>query len=95
VDAVVETEPGAGREPGALSRPATLSEAALADLRRQIESRTEDVGRRFAAEARAIHEGRAPDRAIRGQAKGAEARALLEEGVPILPLPFPPPRQVN
>lgn len=89
--------PPEAREPARprLDRPASAREAALAEFRRKIEAQTEDVGPRFAAEARAIHEGSAPDRAIRGQAKPAEARALIEDGVPVLPLPFPAPRQVN
>ncbi|RDC69012.1 DUF1178 family protein [Rhodovulum sp. 12E13] len=78
-----------------LARSATPAEGALAEFRRHVEANTEDVGRRFATEARAIHEGTAPERAIRGQASGAEARALVGEGVPVLPLPFPPERQVN
>jgi hypothetical protein len=78
-----------------LARSAPPAEAALAEFRRRVEANTEDVGRRFATEARAIHEGTAPERAIRGEASGAEARALVEEGVPVLPLPFPPERQVN
>lgn len=71
-----------------LSDRTSPAEQALAELRRRIESNTEDVGTRFAAEARAIHEGLAPERAIRGQARPAEARALLEDGVPVLPLPW-------
>lgn len=78
-----------------LAGAAAPAEAALAEFRRRVEANTEDVGRRFATEARAIHAGTAPERAIRGQASGAEARALFEEGVPVLPLPFPPERQVN
>lgn len=74
--------------PGPLSGPASPAEQALAELRRKIEANTEDVGDRFAAEARAIHEGEAPERAIRGQARFDEARALLEEGVPVAPLPW-------
>jgi hypothetical protein len=81
--------------PGALSRPGSPREAALAEFRRRVEDGSEDVGRRFAAEARAIHAGEAPARAIRGEATGAEARALLDDGVPILPLPFAPTRKVN
>lgn len=81
--------------PSALSRPASAREAALAELRRRVEAGSEDVGRRFAAEARAIHDGEAPARAIRGEATGAEARALVQDGVPILPLPFAPTRKVN
>ncbi|MFN3611653.1 DUF1178 family protein [Tepidimonas sp.] len=48
---------------------------------------SEDVGERFAAEARAIHHGEAEARSIRGVATPGEAAALLEEGVPVLPLP--------
>jgi hypothetical protein len=80
---------------GHLSAPASELEAAIAEFRARVEASTEDVGGRFAEEARAIHEGRAPDRAIRGEAKIAEARALMEDGVPVLPLPFRPTRQVN
>lgn len=48
---------------------------------------TEDVGSRFAEEARRIHHGEAEDRGIRGQASGEEVRQLVEEGVPVLPVP--------
>jgi len=51
---------------------------------------SEDVGTRFAEEARKIHHGEAPHRSIRGQATSEETEALLEEGVPVLPLPIPP-----
>ncbi|MEO1678299.1 MAG: DUF1178 family protein [Pseudomonadota bacterium] len=78
-----------------LAAPGSPEEAALAALRAKVEATTEDVGSQFADEARAIHNGAAPERAIRGQAKPKEARALIEDGVPILPLPFPPTRQVN
>lgn len=70
-------------------------EAALAELRRQVEANSEYVGLNFAAEARAIHEGDAPDRAIYGEAKAEEARRLLEDGIPVAPLPFLPPRKTN
>lgn len=51
---------------------------------------SEDVGTRFAEEARKIHQGQAPRRSIRGQATVSETEALLDEGVPVLPLPIPP-----
>jgi hypothetical protein len=65
--------------------PAELREA-VDRLRRWVAA-TEDVGRGFADEARRIHNQEAPERAIRGVATPAEARALVEEGVPVLPLP--------
>ena len=59
-------------------------------LRQEIMANTDDVGAKFPDEARAIHEGDAPARSIRGQATPEEARALIEDGVGVLPLPFLP-----
>jgi len=67
--------------------PADLK-AALAALARALEG-SEHVGVRFAAEARAIHDGEAPERAIHGQATVEEAKALVDDGVPVVPLPLP------
>lgn len=67
----------------------------LQALRAQIEANSDYVGQDFAREARAIHTGEAPERAIYGEAKPADAKALLEDGVPILPLPFIPKRKTN
>lgn len=50
---------------------------------------SEHVGRRFADEARAIHDGEAEERPIHGEATQAEAKALIEEGVPVAPLWLP------
>lgn len=84
--------PGA---PGALSTPQSPAEAALAAMRREIEANSDYVGLNFATEARAMHEGAAPTRAIHGEAKLDEARALLEDGIPVTPLPFLPARKTN
>ena len=70
-------------------------ERAVAALRREVERNSEYVGLRFAAEARAIHGGEAPERAIYGEARPEEARALLEDGIPVAPLPFVPKRKSN
>ena len=56
---------------------------------RHVLDNTEDVGQRFAEEARRIHYGETEERAIRGQASAEETRALLEEGIGVLPLPLP------
>ena len=72
-----------------LRAPASPAEQALAELRRRIEAAADDVGRDFAAEARRIHDGLAPERAIIGEARPSEARALLEDGIPVAPLPWP------
>lgn len=63
--------------------------AALAAEQKQMLAGSEAVGDRFAAEARAIHLGEADARAIHGRATRAEAASLIEEGVPVAPLPFP------
>ncbi|MDK3019141.1 DUF1178 family protein [Pseudodonghicola flavimaris] len=78
-----------------LTAPANAAEQALAELKRKIEENSEYVGMNFAEEARAIHEGEAPERPIYGEAKTEEARALIEDGVPVTPLPFLPNRKAN
>ena len=78
-----------------LAAPGTDVEAALAALRRQIEANSDYVGLNFAAEARRIHAGDAPERSIYGEARADEARALIEDGVPVAPLPFVPGRKTN
>jgi hypothetical protein len=57
-------------------------------IRQEIVASTDDVGAKFPEEARAIHDGEAPARSIRGQATAEEARALIEDGIGVLPLPF-------
>ena len=78
-----------------LDAPKSDTEKALAEIRRHIEENSDYVGLNFAAEARKIHTGDAPARAIYGEANAAETRALLEEGVPVAPLPFMPRAKVN
>lgn len=78
-----------------LTTPRDPREAALAELRAQVEANSDYVGLSFAAEARAMHEGRAPERPIHGEAKLDEARKLIEDGVPVAPLPFLPARKAN
>lgn len=77
---------------------AVMMEAA-AKARRHIQDNFDYVGDRFAREARDIHEGVSPERAIYGEAKPAEVRSLIEDGVPIAPIPpaiAPKPKtQVN
>jgi hypothetical protein len=66
---------------------------AMGRLRRHVEENFDDVGEAFATEARAIHEGRAEDRGIYGQATATEVRELVEDGVPVAPLPPEPPKK--
>ena len=56
---------------------------------RHLVANTEDVGRRFADEARRMHYGDIEARSIRGQASPREAIELLEEGIDVMPLPMP------
>lgn len=71
--------------------------AALARAQAKILEGSEHVGSRFASEARAIHDGDAPERPIHGEATLQEAKALIEEGVPVAPLPLPivPPESAH
>lgn len=67
----------------------------IAKLRDAVEKNATYVGGGFAREARAQHLGEAPERAIYGEAKPEEARALIEDGVSIAPLPFTPKQKTN
>ena len=62
--------------------------AKLRTLRTQIEKNTEDVGDRFADEARSIYLGKSEERAIRGKTSDEEAADLEEEGVPFVKVPW-------
>lgn len=61
-------------------------QAAWLELSRRVAAHTEDVGDRFADEARRIHHGEAHERAIRGKATARQAVELMEEGIDVLPL---------
>lgn len=78
-------------EVSALTPDAALQALQVAYLQavRHVVTHTEDVGERFADEARSIHHGDAPERAIRGQTSPEEREALREEGIEVLSLPIP------
>ncbi len=59
----------------------------IRQVRDKVVAGAEDVGDRFPQEARAIEEGDAERRPIRGRATFEEAKALLEDGIEILPIP--------
>ncbi len=59
-------------------------------LRKKVEQEFENVGDRFAKEARMIHYGEAEERGIYGEAKPQEVKDLLEEGIAVAPLPDGP-----
>ncbi|MEZ5661618.1 MAG: DUF1178 family protein [Burkholderiaceae bacterium] len=58
-----------------------------------IERHTEDVGERFAEEARRIHYQEAPERGIRGHASREDAQALADEGIEVMAFPIPSARK--
>ena len=64
-------------------------QAAWMQMVRHVMANTEDVGPRFAEEARKIHYGERDERRIRGQATREETEALRDEGIEVLPLPVP------
>lgn len=68
--------------------PRALQAQAMRALR-EVLAKTENVGERFAEEARRIHYNEAPARSIRGVTTPEDARALAEEGIDVMPLPVP------
>jgi hypothetical protein len=71
--------------------------AALAKAQAEALKNSTWVGDKFADETRKMHYGERDEALIHGQATLAEAKALIEEGVPVAPLPFPvaPPEKLN
>lgn len=69
------------------SNRSPTEQAAFFKALRQAVANTEDVGDKFADEARAMHYGDAQARSIRGQASAREAQELLREGIDVMPLP--------
>lgn len=64
--------------------------AAIRAMRAHVTENADDVGGRFPEEARRIHYGESPTRAIYGEANLDEVRALVEEGIDVAPLPRMP-----
>ncbi len=82
------TSPTVPQTGGAELSPQQM-QAAWLHMVQKVMANTEDVGGRFAEEARKIHYGESEDRGIRGQTTQEEARELMEEGIPVLALPIP------
>lgn len=88
--AMAPAVPAKGNRAAALSpSEAKAFLAALAVAQAAVEATSDDVGARFAEEARAIHFGEAETRAIIGEASRAKAAGLAEDGISIAALPFP------
>jgi hypothetical protein len=88
---------GTRREVQATSpaRMQAMAMEAMSRVRRHVEATFDHVGDSFASEARAIHEGRSEERGIYGEATPAEVRSLVEDGVPVAPLPPEPPKKTD
>lgn len=87
------SDEGQGRNLPATSQSSAVPARPQVTLQQLIEHvlrHTENVGDRFVQEARAMHKEEVPARPIRGTASAKEAEELLEEGIPLLPLPIPP-----
>ncbi len=79
----------------ALRQPESEMEKAVAQMRDHVEANSDYVGKDFVSQARAMHDGDAPERAIHGEARLDQAKKLVEDGVPVVPLPFAPKQKLS
>lgn len=82
---------------GALPPEAAEVMAKLAELQSEALKKSRWVGEDFAEVSREIHYGEREPEVVHGQASAEEAKSLLDEGVAVMPLPFPvaPPDELN
>lgn len=85
----VRKDDGASRTAATGAPDASALQAQALRIMRELIEKTENVGARFAEEARRIHYNEAPARNIRGVTTPEDAHALLEEGIDVMPLPVP------
>lgn len=88
-DVEVLTSSSTVTEHAAQSGPSPEQQAAFLNAVRHVLANTENVGDRFANQARAMHYGDVEPRSIRGQATQREALELIEEGIDVMALPMP------
>ena len=67
----------------------------ILELKKKIEANSEYVGNNFANEARSMYLGETPERSIYGEAKTDDAKKLIDDGIPVMPLPFLPAKKAN
>jgi len=67
----------------------------LEKMRDDVEKNSEYVGTSFALRAKDMHDGVETPKSIYGEAKPQEVKSLVEDGVPIMPLPFVPKKKTN
>jgi len=75
--------------------PFAIAQMLYSRMLDELLTRTEDVGKKFPAEARRIFYKQEPARAIRGQATEQEHDDLVDEGIPVARLPVPPRERLN
>jgi hypothetical protein len=83
------------RDEGATDTTREMMMEAMGRVRRHVEENFDDVGDAFAKEARAIHDGKAEDRGIYGQASPKEVRDLVEDGIQVAALPPEAPKKTQ
>ena len=76
------------KESSPLIGEASSAEQKMLEIRKKLEAEAENVGENFADEARAMHDGDTPMRSIYGEAKIKDAQDLIEDGVPVIPMPW-------
>jgi|SRR5690606_6973648 len=82
---------------GEMPAEVTQALARLAAAQKKALEKSTWVGEKFAEQARAMHYGERETAAIHGQTSLDEAKSLIDEGVPVAPLPLPiaPPEEIN
>jgi len=71
-----------------LNVPFSKYEKAIQELKQIVSDNSDYVGKKFVREARKMHKGELASRSIHGEATPKDAKSLIEEGIPVLPLPW-------
>ena len=90
----VSTSRKKDNKPSELEKKSKLKNDIL-ELKKKIEANSEYVGNNFANEARSMYLGETPERSIYGEAKTDDAKKLIDDGIPVMPLPFLPAKKAN
>ena len=90
----VRTSRKKDNKPSELEKKSKLKNDIL-ELKKKIEANSEYVGNNFANEARSMYLGETPERSIYGEAKTDDAKKLIDDGIPVMPLPFLPAKKAN
>ena len=90
----VSTSRKKDNKPSELEKKSKLKNDIL-ELKKKIEANSEYVGNNFANEARSMYLGETPERSIYGEAKADDAKKLIDDGIPVMPLSFLPAKKAN